>query len=41
MRHGVRERRLSFLEKPFTRASLLAGVRASLNATVEAAHAAE
>jgi two-component system cell cycle sensor histidine kinase/response regulator CckA len=36
MRHGVLERRLAFLEKPFTRTTLLAGVRARLDAPLAA-----
>jgi FixJ family two-component response regulator len=31
MRHGVFERRLAFVEKPFTRASLLQAVRDTLD----------
>jgi CheY-like chemotaxis protein len=31
MRHGLRERRIAFLEKPFTRTTLLAAVRHALN----------
>jgi hypothetical protein len=33
MRHGVRERRLAFVEKPFTRTTLLEGVRNALDHT--------
>jgi PAS domain S-box-containing protein len=35
MRHGIQERRVAFIEKPFTRASLLAGVRMALDAEPE------
>jgi FixJ family two-component response regulator len=31
MRHGVRERRLAFVEKPFTRTTLLESVRNALD----------
>ena len=31
MRHGVQERRLAFLEKPFTRKTLLESVRHALD----------
>jgi DNA-binding NtrC family response regulator len=36
MRHGVLERRLAFLEKPFTRAGLLQAVRDRLDDAVQA-----